>query len=111
MVGSLPWRGGADTSYLEAHINGAGLFECESARECFTLLQRLVQIKEHEVIGVGLQRHRPVRGHRQPVPLLAHLHDSVGHAHLMNFGAPSDIRRHPPSRRRVGLGYHLNFQW
>src|ERR1700694_5542983 len=67
------------------HVNRAGFFELERARDLFALLERLLEIDEHQMIAVGLELDRLARLDLDAAGDGTHLHHALIHGHVMDF--------------------------
>jgi hypothetical protein len=96
----IVWRRRTRASDLKGHTNGASPLESERSRERLAVLQWLFQVLEHEMKGGWFEHHRAFRGNLQSVGQLAHFHNAVRHAHLVDPGAARNVG----SRREESVG-------
>src|SRR5713101_1497335 len=75
----------ADALHRELHLNLAGFFELQRAVDLLALLERLLEIDEHQMQAVGLELERLARLDLDAAGDGAHLHHALIHGHLMDF--------------------------
>src|SRR5216684_2506766 len=75
----------ADALHRELHLNLAGFFELQRAVDLLALLERLLEIDEHQMQAVGLELECLARLDLATAGDGAHLHHALIHGHLMDF--------------------------
>src|SRR5262249_29160186 len=68
-------------------LDRAGLLELKRTLHLVAFLQRLLQRREHDVIGAGLQLDALSGRHLEPVWQLSHRHHAAVHLHLVHLEA------------------------
>src|SRR5882724_5516519 len=88
---------------IERERNLAGPLELERERQLVALLQRALQVEQHQMIAARRQLHRLARLDHKTLVERTHRHHTVIHGHFVDLNLVGDIRRaaDQPVRRRA----------